>query len=164
MTSDNLKIETYKQDSNKIFITLLEFSSSELTENIYICDDPYELLPTAQVDGVVSNGQEYLYAPFSARMPKDDKTGTITAKLTIGNLDRRIVGKLRTVQSAVNMDVKIILSRDVDYVERHYQGLQLDNIQYDTMVIEGDLSMDYWQSEPFPSARFVPSLWPGLHP
>lgn len=162
MTSTDYDVELFKQETDSVFIVLLTFSSDELTSDINIASDSYELLPTANVRGVLSNGIEYLYLPFEIRLPRDDKTGTITARLRIDNIDQTIISHLRSVLSPVTMDIKIVLSRDVDQIERHYQGFRLDNISYDSTTIEGDLTMDYWELEPFPSGRFTPSKWRGL--
>lgn len=160
--SDNYKADFYAQDSNNVFIVLLTFTSEELTDDIRIASDPKETLPTAQVLGVVSNSQEFLYAPFDIRLPRDDKTGKVTAKLTIDNIDQTIIGHLRSITRPVRLQIDIVLSADTDEVEKTYQGFELGNVQYDALTIEGDLTLNYWDTEPFPSGRFTPSGFPGL--
>lgn len=162
MTSDDFKVEAYKQETDRVFITLLTFSSSELTEDIRIASDPFELLPEANVLGVVSNGLEYIFTPFDPRLPQDDKTGRVTAKLSIENVSQTIVGHLRSVRKPVNLKIEVVLSSDPDYVETEYDGFVLSNVEYDVFSIEGTLSMDYWELEPFPSGRFNPSNARGL--
>lgn len=160
--SDTYKQEFYSQETSTVFIVLLTFSSAELSDDILICSDPYETLPIANVDGVVSNGNEFLYAPFDIRLPRDDKTGQISAKLVIDNIDQTIIGHLRTITEPVDLTIQIVLSSDRDYIERSYSGFKLDAIQYDAFNIEGELTIDYWDTEPFPSGRFTPSGFPGL--
>lgn len=160
--SDEFKVEFYSQETDNVFIVLLTFSSSELLADIRIASDPMELLPIANVDGVVSNGEEYLFAPFEIRLPRDDKTGAISAKLTIDNIDQSIIATLRSVTEPVNLTIQVVLSNDPDNVEKSYSGFTLDDVQYDALTIEGTLTMDYWDIEPFPSGRFTPSGFPGL--
>lgn len=161
--SDEYKVEFYAQETDQVFTVLLTFSSDELTDDIRITSDPKETLPIANVLGVVSNDQEFLFAPFDIRLPRDDKTGVISAKLTIDNIDQTIIPHLRSVKKPIDLKIQIVLSADTDYIEKTYDGFKLDNIEYDQFTISGILTKDYWDAEPFPYARFTPSAWPGLH-
>ena len=161
--SDEFKVEFYKEETDQVFIVLLEFTSDEISQNINVASDPLQVLPIANVYGVVSNGVEYQFSEFDIRLPKDDKTGAISAKIIIQNVDQAMIDEVRSITKPLNMTVKIVLSRDPDYIEREYTGFVLTNIQYDAFTIEGDLSMDFWELEPFPSIRFTPSGFPGLH-
>ncbi len=160
--SATFRSAAYAQETGEVFIALLTFSSPELTEPIYVASDPYELLTIAQVRGVESNGQEFIFLPFDITLPRDDKTGTVSAKLRIENLDRQIIGHLRSIRAAVSIKIQIVLSNDVDLVEMEFDNFRLSNVTYDSMQIEGDLTLNYWGLEPFPSGRFTPSGFPGL--
>lgn len=161
--SDQFKVEFYGQETDQVFTALLTFSSDELSEDIRIASDPKETLPTANVLGVVSNSNEFLFAPFDIRLPRDDKTGVISAKLTIDNLDQTIIPHLRSVKKPIDLKIEVVLSANTDYIEKTYTGFKLDNIEYDQFTISGTLTKDYWDAEPFPYARLTPSGWPGLH-
>lgn len=161
-TSDDFKREAYAQETDNVFITLLTFSSDELDEDIYITEAAYETLPLANVDGVVSNGIEYIYTPYDIRLPRDDATGTVSAKLIVDNVARSLIATVRSISSPVTVTVQVVLSRDPDYVEREYDFFQLTSVSYDAFTIEGQLTLDYWGLEPFPSGRFTPSGFPGL--
>ena len=156
------KQEAYKQETDVVTIALLTFESDELPEPIYVASDAFEMLPTAQVDGVLSNGIEFIYMPFEIWLPRDDKTGTVSAKLMIENIDRVIVETVRSIRQPVHVKIQLVLSRDVDTVEREFKNFQLSNVRYDAMVVEGSLNLEYWGLEPFPSGRFVPAGFPGM--
>lgn len=162
MTSQTFKQAAYAQETDQVFIALLTISSDELPEPIYVASDSFELLPIANVRGVVSNGQEFIYLPFDISLPRDDKTGTVSAKLRIENIDRQIIGHVRSISKPVTIKMQVVLSGDVDFIEMEFDNFQLTNVGYDGMIIEGDLTLDYWGLEPFPSGRFTPSGFPGL--
>jgi hypothetical protein len=164
MTSATFKTESYSQETDAVIIILLSITSDELEEPILICSDPYEKLTLLGQDvyGCVSNGETFLFLPFDISLPRDDKTGTVSAKLTIDNIDRRIVANVRAIRKPVNVKIQAVLSTDVDFVELEYDRLKLSNVKYDAMTVSGDLTLDYWGLEPFPSGRFVPSDFPGL--
>lgn len=160
--SNNFKQTVYAQETDNVFIVLLTFTSDELSEPIYISNDPYELLPTANVRGVVSNGIEYIHIPFDIKLPKDDRTGVVTSKLVIDNVSRSLIQTVRSISEAVNVKIQVVLSNNVDYVEIKYDHFKLTDVEYNVMEVSGNISQDYWGLEPFPSGRFTPSNFPGL--
>lgn len=162
MTSNSFKQHAYAQETDQACIALITISSDELEENLYVSSDPTQILPTANVYGTISNGQEYVFLPFDLYLPADDKTGAVTAKLIIENIDRRIIEIVRTVSKPVNMNIKMVLSGDLDFIEIEYDNFKLTNITYDSMTVTGDISLEYWGLEPFPSKKFTPSNFPGL--
>lgn len=162
--SANFKSEASKQETNVAIITLLTISSSELTETIYLCDVPHEKFEDLgeNVYGCTSNGQRYLFMPFETVFPRDDKTGNVTANIKFENVDRRIVGQLRSVKKAVSLKIEAVLSNDLDFIELSFDDFKLSNVNYDCFYVNGTISLDYFGLEPFPSGRFIPSMFPGL--
>lgn len=160
--SDEFKKAVYAQESSEVFIALLTFTSPELPEPIYVASDPYQDLPIGGVKGVVSNGQEFVFLPFDITLPRDDKTGTVSAQLKIENSDRQIIGTIRSIKKAVTVKIQCVLIRDVNLIELQFDNFQLTNVTYDSMYITGDLSLDYWGLEPFPSGRFTKAGFPGM--
>ena len=164
MTSNTFKQAAYSQETDEVFICLIELSSDELEEPIRISSDPYEAYDHLGEDiyGCTSNGEEYIFLPFDIILPRDDSTGAVFAKLIIENIDRTIIPQARSVRKPIDVSVKCVLSSDVDFVELEYNNFKLSNVSYDGETIEGDLSSDYWDLEPAPSGSFTPSKWPGL--
>lgn len=164
MTSSTFKQAAYAQETDEVVIALVTLYSDELTQPIRVCSDPYEKLIGLGDDiyGLVSNGDTYLFLPFDIWLPRDDKTGVVSAKFSIDNVDRNIVATARSVTKPVSVKIQCVLSDDVDRVEIEFDNFKLSNITYDVMQLTGDLTLDYWGLEPFPSGRFVPSDFPGL--
>lgn len=162
MTSTDFNQQVFAQETESVFIVLLTFSSDELEEDIRIASDPYEMLPDANVYGVESNGLEYIFIPFEISLPRDDSTGTVSASLRVDNVEREIIAQARSVRVPLDIKIQCVLSDDVDVVEIEYDFFKLSNVQYDIMSITGELTLDYWGLEPFPSGRFIPSMFPGL--
>lgn len=160
--SQTFKQAAYAQQTDEVFIALLTFTSPELVAPVYVASDPYELLPNANVKGVLSNDIEFVFLPFDIYLPRDDTTGSVSAKLKVENIDRSIIQYLRAIKKPVQVKIQIVLSNDVNFIEMQYDNFRLSNVSYDGQFIEGDLTLDYWGLEPFPSGRFTPSGWPGL--
>lgn len=162
--SNAFKEAAYAQQTDEVFVTLITLDSDELSEPIRICDDPFTALTGLGDDvyGIESGGDEFVFMPFEIWLPRDDKTGTVSAKLSIQNIDRRIVETARVVTKPVNVKMQCILASDPDTIEIEFDNFQLSNVKYDVMSVEGDLTLNYWGLEPFPSWNFTPANFPGL--
>jgi hypothetical protein len=62
----------------------------------------------------------------------------------------------------VNVKLQCVLASQPDVIEEEFDNFQLSNVTYDTFTIEGDITLDYWGLEPFPSYTHTPSNMPGL--
>lgn len=164
MTSIDFKREAYAQETPVALITLLTLTVSGITESVRVCDVPVVSFPDLgqEVWGVVSNNQRFIYLPFEFYFPRDDKTGTVSSKLRIQNVDRSIVRYARKTLNPIHVRAQAVLSNNPDVIEADYDNFQLKNVSYDGFVVEGEISLEYLGNEPFPSGRFTPSGFPGL--
>lgn len=164
MISNNLKQASYAQETDVAIVVLLTIASPELTDAIRVCNIPVEKFSDLgeNVYGCISNGQRYLFLPFDISLPQDDKTGAVTAKLTIDNVNRQIVQYARQTKQALNITIQLVLSNNLDYVEFEFKDFKLTNVNYNGFQVSGNLSVDYLGLEPFPQGRFTPSGFPGL--
>ena len=164
MISDNLRQAAYAQETDVAVIVLLTLSTPELPETIRICSCPVEKFADLgeNVYGLTSNGNRFIFLPFDIILPQDDKTGAVSATLTIDNVNRQIVQYAREAKKSINVKVQVILSNALNDVELEYNGFKLSNVSYDGFKVSGDLNIDYLGLEPFPCGRFTPSGFPGL--
>lgn len=164
MISDNLRQAAYGQETDVAVIVLLTLSTADLPDTIRVCNVPVEKFSDLgdNVYGVTSNNQRYFFIPFDIELPQDDKTGAVSAKLTIDNVNRQIVQYARETKTPINVSMQVILSNALDYVELEFNDFKLSNVSYDGFSVSGDLTIDYLGLEPFPCGRFTPSGFPGL--
>jgi hypothetical protein len=150
------------QQTNEVFIVLLTIDHPNFTAPIRVASDPKQVLPVALVRGVISNGEEFIYLPFCITLPQQDDTNTARATLSIDNIDREIVKAVRTADSAISVKIEIVLASDTDNIEISIDKFKLASITYDAFTVSGELSLDYYDLEPFPCKRFTPSDFPGM--
>lgn len=164
MVTEVFKDAAFNQETDEVFAVLLTLTSDELTEAIRVSSDPTQLIPELGNDiyGTVSNGNNFIFLPFEIWLPRDDKTGSVSAKLSIENVDRRIVAQARSVTKPISVKIECVLVSDPDTIEISFDNFQLSNVSYDTMTVDGDLTLNYWGLEPWPSNRFTPSNFPGM--
>lgn len=164
MISEEFRRAAFSQETDVAVIVLLTLETPELPEKVKVCNVPVEKFEDLgeSVYGVTSNNERYIFLPFDIVLPQDDKTGAVSAKLTIDNVNRQIVQYARETRKPLNVGIQVVLSNNLDYVELEYNEFKLTNVSYDGFEVSGDLSVDYLGLEPFPAGRFTPSGFPGL--
>lgn len=160
--SVNFKQTAFAQETDVAVITLLTLTVGETV--IRVCDTPIERFPLLGENayGVTSNGQQYIFLPFTITLPQDDKTGAVSAKLEIDNVSRELVGYARSTRDPINVGIQVVLSNALNTPELEFNDFKLTNVKYNGFTVSGNLSVDYLGLEPFPRGRFTPSGFPGL--
>lgn len=160
--SNAAKAAVFAQETGDAFVILITISHPNFTDDIRVSSDPTQDLPEANIRGTISNGLEYIYCPFSISLPGDDDTGVARAQLSVDNVDRRVTEAIRSADSAVGIKIEIVLASSPDVIEMSLDGFQMAQATYNAMTVSGELSMAYFDLEPFPAKRFTPSDFPGL--
>ena len=162
MVTNNLKEAVFGQETDEAFIILLTIEGDDLTTPIRVASDPMELLPSAGVRGVISRSNEYVYLPLNIELPQQDDSGIARARVTIDNIDRRVVEGARSATRGLSVTIEIVLSSDPDTVEVSVPDFRFESVRYNAMTISGDISLEFFDTEPLPAGRFTPSRWPGI--
>ena len=152
-TSLTFRQAVYGEETGEAFIILLTLSNPGLSQPIRVSNDSVD---------TVSNGNTYVAFPFQIELPDDTDEGPPTARLTIDNVSREIVQAVRTVSSAVDVEISIVLSSDPDTVEASFPDFQLRDVSYNVLTVEGRLNIESFAQEPYPAGRFDPARFPGL--
>lgn len=111
---------------------------------------------------VVSRGNTFQACGFEIILPNDDGDSMPTVKLTIPNADREIVEWIRGFPMAPTLMMEIVLSTQLDIVERSIDWMRLSNVTYDAIQITGTLSVENVLSTGFPGEKYSPVRFPGL--
>ena len=152
-TSLTFREAVYGSETGEAFLILLELTNPGLSQPIRVTSNSVD---------TVHNGDTYVAFPFEIELPDDTDEGPPTAQLRIDNVSREIVQAIRTVQTAVDVDIKIVLGSDPDTVEAEFADFQLRDVKYDALVVEGSLNIETFAQEPFPAGKFDPARFPGL--
>ena len=148
--------------TKEAFIILIKIEHASLATPILVSNDPTQLLPTAQVRGTLSNGLEYIYFPFDFIFPNQEDNTSPIARLQIDNISREIATSIETLTSSPTFNIQIVLSSTPDIVELELFDFSLKSVQWNVSQLIGDITVESFDKEPFPSGRFNPSSFPGL--
>jgi hypothetical protein len=151
----------YAPETDEVFIVLLTFTSDEVDSNkeLLLPDPLYFSLDAVNT---ISRSNTYLAMPFTLEPPEESQDTPPAAKLTIDNIDRQIVGLLRQVNKPLTVKFEVVLASNPDVVEAVWEGFQLKNVTYDAFTIQGDLTLESFLQEPYPSGTFCPAYFPGI--
>lgn len=160
--SNTFKRAVFSQQTREVFVVLITLSNENLTDDIRVASDPYELLPIAGKRGVVSRGDEYIYLPFTLSLPADDDTGVARAQISIDNVSREIISSVRSTSGKIGCKIEVVLASDPDTVEVVMDDFLLDTVSYDALTVQGTISVEFFDLEPFSRSRFTPAEFPGM--
>ena len=111
---------------------------------------------------VISRGLEYEAYPFDIILPEDEIDKLPAVKLSIDNVDRRIMAWLRGFSIAPQMLLEVITNVNFDVVERSVGFLTLTTVDYDAFKITATLNVDNVLARKYPPDTYDPVQFPGL--
>lgn len=112
--------------------------------------------------GVMSRGDAYIFIPFGLTLPQEDPTSAPRCQITIQDVTRRLTPIIRTITTALDVTLELVLTATPDVVEVSFPGLLMAGVKYNANTISAELTVDSMATEPFPAGNFTPSYFPGL--
>lgn len=158
----NFYAAVHGRSIEEVFIILVTLEHPDLEEPIRVANDVRDDFGGG-TRGVRSQGENFYYMPFQVKLPNLEQDVIPVAKLEMDNISREITRAIAEINSPPTVRMQIVLSTDPNIVEYDLQGFKLNNTNYDVLVIEGDLTVEYFMNEPYPSVRFTPGRFPGLY-
>lgn len=153
----------FSQQTEEVFVTLLEISHADLSETLYVSSDPTTDFG-GNVYGTTSNGQNYIFFPFEFRMQEQSDNLISKASLRIDNVTRDIILAIRSVQSEEpQVDIKVVLASAPDDIEFEIPSLKLNNITANAFIVAGELRPVVVQNEQYPYLNFNYSDFAGIY-
>jgi hypothetical protein len=111
---------------------------------------------------IVSRGLTYSPFPFAVTLPADDSESLPTVTLTLTNVDQSLVDYIRGAIDAPKIEVELVTSAYPDTVEKSLTFLKLGTVQYDSLTITGQLTLDNFLTQAFPAESYTPPYFPAL--
>lgn len=155
----------FAEETGDYPILLITLSHETLSDPIRVSSDPTVRLSETVDDviyGTVSRGVDYPFLPFQITLPGDFEDSAPRSQISIDNVSRELVAAIRSIYSPPQVTMELVMASSVDFVEATFPDFDLSDIDGDSMVISGTLSVDLLVSEPFPSGVFTPGQFPGM--
>ncbi len=150
------------QETDEAFIMLLRILHDDLDESIRVTQADVAEAELDGAPGVYSRGAFYAAYPVKINLPGQSAEELARVTLTIDNVDRRIVQVLRSIATAPDVEMEVVLLDTPDIVEAGPYRLRLREARYDLLVVEGELTHEDILNEPYPGHSMTPGTFPGL--
>lgn len=141
------------EETDEIFLMLLTFDEATLADPIRVVNNTEE---------IVSNGETFLPVKFEIELPPEVGDSIQAVRLSIDNVDRRIVEAVRLATGRPTATLEIVLASDPDTVEAGPFDFELERADYDALVVTGQLSFDDVSGLRCPAHIVTPHLYPDL--
>lgn len=140
-----------------VFCYLLEIDYNERETHLYYTNNQVSL---------VSGSVTYEARQFDIDLPTSNAERPPSARLSIDDADGFLIRKFRNTEAPPVLKFTVVRADNPVVVEGSIGSLLLKNISSGQggAVIQGDVMWDSFVSEPYPSHRYDPSLFPGLFP
>lgn len=151
-----MKSAANAQDTGEVILPLLTITHAS------ILDGPLRFV--RNLTNITSNGNVFTAFPFDITLPDDDEQGQQKMRLRIDNIDRQIVAAIRSIPPSQppTIQLDIILASQPNTIELSFAGFVLREVDYDALVVEGELRQEEITVEPFVEGSFTPQHFPGL--
>jgi hypothetical protein len=141
------------QETEEAFIVLVIIEHDDLPAPIRLNNSG------ANID---SNGETFLRCPMQPTILDDDPDRPPQAALVVSNIDRTMIAALRGTLTPPEITMEIVKAGTPDYIEAGMGNLEMRNIEYDSMMIQGGLTPRKIKSQPAIDYNYTPSQFPGL--
>ena len=151
--SPEMMLQIFSQRSNDPFLTLLTLSHEDFSEDIRLVND---------VQDIVSRGLTFTAFPFKLTLPKDDGEVSREVSMEFDNVGMELIGPIRSVTSAINVKLEMVLASIPDDVQMSFEELTIQNISYSAKRVSAKLFLDTFLNTEMTSEKYLPSNFPGL--
>jgi hypothetical protein len=153
----DVKDSLNKQETGDVYVTLVRVKENDST--------PIALFSSDSVD-TVFNTLTFSAYPFDITLPDSQEGQETRARLTLTNVDRVMIEKLRNATEHLLVDLWVVFMKAPNYTSRdvmaYYPNMELREVVYDTMTVSGSLTYESFLSEPFPKDLMTARHFPGL--
>ena len=147
------RIAMTAQETGEVLLYLLALSHPTMVTPMYFVNN---------TEAIVSGGISYQAYPFDVMIP-DDTEEISTIKLTIDNIDRRIVEAIRRIDAPAKFTLSMIMASEPDTLLVPPIPCTLQNVSYTAQVVTGDIApYEDIINAIFPLHNFDPARFPGV--
>lgn len=127
---------------------------------IYLLTITHPMLPVVRLarnnEAIISRGEIFSPAPFDLKLGNDNEE-LPSLNLTVPNVDREIGRNLLAIQTGMEVAIEAIFASDPDDVWKRFARLELHDVTFGALTLEGTISHRRVTHEPFPNRRVIPN-------
>ena len=153
-TTSATRSNLYAPATTACYLVLLDVTSTELTNPIYVVNNN---------EDVTHNSQVYSALGFQFSLPAEKDSEVASSQITIDNVDRNFATAIRSVRNPLNITARIIEASDPDTVEVGPFDFQLRAVKYTASTITGQMYYMNYVEKNAGIHQFSNLIFPGLY-
>jgi Domain of unknown function (DUF1833) len=157
VSADALK-SALAQNTDEVWVCLLEINHASLSEPIFLCNDNVNTSSTV----ATGSAKTFIAFPFEATLPAEEAEQEPRVRLTVSNVDLRLVTLIRSITGGPTVRLWLVLAGSPNVAEYGPVKLRANSVTINADVVQMDLGVDAYTGEPIPWASFTPEYFPGL--
>jgi hypothetical protein len=155
-TSTTFREAVFAQETGEAFIILITIDHDDLADPIRVCSNATDVVLAR------NGGETYIAYPFEFSLPDDTDERISAGTITIDNVSTDIAKGIRALIVPPTVTIEIVLASDVNTIEASFDNFELIDVQYDSMTIQGNISIQNFMNEPYPGGIMGPANFPGI--
>ncbi len=140
------------ESTGEVWLVLLTISHPSISPPIRVVNN---------VEDIESRGNTFVGLPFQVELPGEDSDNAVLSTIRVDNVDRQIVGAIRSLSSPPTCDVEVILASSANTVEIGFYDMTMRTANYDSLYIDAQLTFESIFTEPI-SCDQTPARFPAL--
>lgn len=155
----------FSPDADDTLVTLITITGPGISTPVRLADNYKQRISEDSdevIYGLVSRSQTYTFIPFSLTLPSEEQGQASRAQLTIYDVTRQLVPVVRQLSAPPSVLIELVLYSTPNTLEASFVGFYLSGIEYTAEMLRGDLNVESYRNEPFPSHTFNPTYAPGI--
>ena len=143
-------------ETSEAFITLLSITMADNTVQRFT-DNSVNI--TSSISG---SSEVYSQLPFTVVLAANEEGKVSDARLTLDNVDRRLIDEIRSQEAPLLAQIDIVSSRDLNERVASFQDTVLRNVSYNSLTITASLATENLMAENFSqliTGRYYPAVF-----
>lgn len=146
------------ENTDEVWLVLMTIEHDSLDAPILIANNNEDVVSTA---GPGPGADTFIGLPFDIELPGEDADDPGVATISVPNIDREIVGAVRSITTAASVTLTVVLASQPDVIEVQYEGMELREVNWDAATVRGKLRFESIVTEPC-TLTITPERFPGL--
>jgi hypothetical protein len=139
--------------TNEAFILLVTMRHDDTNETFRCC---------LNTETIISQGQEFIPTFFDITLPEVSDEAPQGCKISVDNVDRRLVDLLRRITDPLKVTIQLVLASQPDVIEMQLDDLVLREVTWDASRIDGTLASEDPLNVGFPGHLYEPRTFAGV--
>lgn len=156
----------FAPQSSQFAIGLVTIDHDQLEAPIRLSTDNTQRLVVTALDivyGTRHNGNDFYFFPCTLKLPDDTDDGPNQMRLQFDHVTRQYTDIIRSIVGKPTVNVDLLMSDNLDWVELSWPEFRLTHIDYDAGTVTLEMEMETLTQESYPGGAYTTGGFPAMY-